>query len=214
MVASAWTWTKHVGGATITTEPVEVYVGQKVQVDVSYEPAGLLSNHTNASAYNYSPSPWSNPNLGSPAKAGDHLTVTGTNAGSTSVVLNHNDGLTKTIYYTVLALPLVHFVDNIHGETFANVVATVSGDGWTVTTTLPTPTHSAVDDPGGSYNTCERQHLHLIGWIESEWADAHPNAEPGDITGAGAGNYYAAGANIDLVAQNGKTFYAVWAKFE
>jgi hypothetical protein len=54
----------------------------------------------------------------------------------------------------------------------------------------------------------------LIGWIESEWADAHPNAEPGDITGAGAGNYYAAGANIDLVAQNGKTFYAVWAKFE
>ena len=214
MVANAWTWTKHVGGATITTDPVEVYVGQKVQVDVSYEPAGLLSNHTNASAYNYSPSPWSNPNLGSPAKAGDHLTVTGTNAGSTSVVLNHNDGLTKTINYTVLALPLVHFVDNIHGEPFANVVATVSGDQWTVTTTRPTPTHSAVDDPGASYNTCERQHLHLVGWILSTWADAHPNAEPGDITGAGAGNYYAAGADIDLVAQNGKTFYAVWAKFE
>lgn len=218
MVASAWTWTKHVGGATITTEPVEVYVGQKVQVDVSYEPAGLLSNHTNASAYNYSPSPWSNPNLGSPAKAGDHLTVTGTNAGSTSVVLNHNDGLTKTINYTVLALPLVHFVDNIHGETFANVVATVSGDGWTVTTTLPTPTHSAVDDPGGSYNTCERQHLHLIGWIESEWADAHPNATHSEIIGAnasnGEGTFLEAGADFNVETYNGKTYYAVWSIIE
>lgn len=217
MVASAWTWTKHVGGATITTDPVEVYVGQKVQVDVSYEPAGLLSNHTNNSAYDY-PKPWSNPNVGSPAKAGDHFTVTGTNAGSTSITLTHNDGLTKTIYYTVVARPLVHFVDKIHDETFADVVAAVSGDGWTVTTTLPTPTHSDVSDPGSSYNTCERQHLHLVGWILSTWADAHPGATHEQIVGAnvsnGAGTFLEAGADFNVETYNGNTYYAVWSQVE
>lgn len=222
MVASAWTWTKHVGGATITTDPVEVYVGQKVQVDVSYEPAGLLSNHTNASAYNYSPSPWSNPNLGSPAKAGDHFTVTGTNAGSTSVVLNHNDGLTKTIYYTVLALEKVHFEDLVHGKAFADVEATVSGDKWTVSWAGNTPTSDNWTTPNA--NTCETNHLHLVGWIRSDWPAlvAYLNGtgdKPTTTAIVGAGNdgeghayFLAPGASINVQTFDGKTFYAVWAE--
>ena len=224
MVTSAWTWTKHVGGATITTDPVEVYVGQKVQVDVSYEPAGLLSNHTNASAYNYSPSPWSNPNLGYPAKAGDHFTVTGTNAGSTSVVLNHNDGLTKTIYYTVLALEKVHFEDLVHGKSFDDVEATVSGDKWTVSWAGNTPTSDDWTTPNA--NTCEENHLHLVGWIRSDWPAlvSYLNGTgdaPSTAAIAGAGNdgeghayFFAPGASINVQTFDGKTFYAVWAKVE
>jgi uncharacterized repeat protein (TIGR02543 family) len=210
MCATAWTWTTHDGGEEVTTEPLEVYVGQQIRIDVTYSPAGLLSSHTNNTAYNYSPYPWSNSNLGSPSRAGAYFTVTGTNAGSTSVVLNHNDGLTKTIYYTVKALPLVHFTDNVHNVVFADVAGTLEANALVKDKTTPTTS----DFSGTTYNSCEEKHEHLVGWIESSWADENPNATHSEIAGAGPGVFYTAGASIDVDAQNGKTFYAVWSKIE
>ena len=111
----------------------------------------------------------------------------------------------------VKALPSVTFTDIVHDETFGAVTATVSVDKLTVTTTKKTPTHADVDDPGDSYNACERQHLHLVGWIDKDWADDNPDATHAEIVAATA-YFYAPNADIDLVAKNGKTFYAVWAK--
>lgn len=126
--------------------------------------------------------------------------------------------ITKTVTIRVKALPLAHFVDNVHNESFADVVATVTTG--VVSLTKQTPTHDDVSDPGSDHNTCERKHLHLIGWIDGEWSpySAYMNGT-GDkpsitaITGA-TGYFYAPGADIDLVAKDGKTFYAVWAQVE
>ena len=212
---TGWTWKQELADASEITIPatVELYIGQQAKFNLkTYDPADVLAGKKGYSA------DYTNEDLAQDNKAGAYYVTRAKIAKeSTTLTLTStsNGEVQEVITIRIKALPLVHFVDNIHGETFADVVANVdASEKRTVYTTKPTPTHSAVDDPGASYNTCERQHLHLIGWIESEWADAHPNAEPGDITGAGAGNYYAAGANIDLVAQNGKTFYAVWAKFE
>ena len=124
--------------------------------------------------------------------------------------------ITKTITIRVKALPLAHFVDNVHNESFADVVATVSTG--VVTLTKQTPTHA--DFTGSALNTCEETHLHLIGWIDGDWAPyAAYMAGTGDkptisaITGA-TGYFYAPGADIDLVAKDGKTYYAVWANVE
>lgn len=212
---TGWTWKQELADASEITIPatVDLYIGQQAKFNLkTYDPADVLEGKKGYSAE------YTNADLAQDSKAGAYYVTRGKIAKeSTTLTLTStsNGSVQEVITIRIKELPLVHFVDNIHGETFADVVANVdASEKRTVYTTKPTPTHSAVDDPGGSYNPCERQHLHLIGWIESEWADAHPNAEPGDITGAGAGNYYAAGANIDLVAQNGKTFYAVWAKFE
>jgi len=124
--------------------------------------------------------------------------------------------ITKTVTIRVKALPLAHFVDNVHNESFADVVATVSTG--VVTLTKQTPTHA--DFTGSALNTCEETHLHLIGWIDGDWAPyAAYMAGTGDkptisaITGA-TGYFYAPNADIDLVAKNGHTYYAVWAQVE
>ena len=113
---------------------------------------------------------------------------------------------------TVKPQPRVHFVDKIHGESFADLLPTV--ESYVATYTRTTPTHSDVSDPGESYNSCERQHLHLVGWILSTWADANPGATHSQILGAGSGKYYAAGASINVETHDGDTFYAVWSKIE
>jgi hypothetical protein len=96
---------------------------------------------------------------------------------------------------------------------FSAVAATIDEmDKRVVYLTKTTPTTS--DFSGTTYNTCEEQHEHLVGWIESGWADEHPNATHSEIAGAGADVFYTAGASIDVEAQNGKTFYAVWSKIE
>jgi len=126
--------------------------------------------------------------------------------------------ITKTITIRVKALPLAHFVDNVHNVDFDDVVATATTG--VVTLTKKTPTHDDVSDPGSDHNTCERKHLHLIGWIDGEWSpySAYMNGT-GDkpsitaITGA-TGYFYAPNADIDLVAKNGHTYYAVWAQVE
>ena len=204
----------NVAMSSVSVSPTEmdVYAGQKKPVTVTFTPANATDRSYSAgSSYTYV-------NIQNKGASSFNIegktSVTDANHDETVTVTTTDGSKTATVDVTVKPLPKVMFVDNVHNESFANVIATVDEGGLTVTTTKSTPTHSDVSDPGASYNTCERQHLHLLGWIESTWADAHPNAEPGDITGAGAGNYYAAGADIDLVTQNNKTFYAVWTKIE
>lgn len=223
MVVTAWTWTKHSDGSTVTSTPVDVYVGQKIQLDIAYTPDGVLSTHKASTYYSQTSN---STYIYNPTKASAYFTFTGKAAvASTTIALEHNDGPTKDINVRVLALPYVTFVDVIHGIagddfdvsagsiTSAGVVtAVLSGDAWTVTTTLKTPTHDDVDDPGSSYNTCERGHLHLVGWIDKEWVDdGHLDATHEQIAGA-TGYFYTPDADIDLVAKNGHTFYAVWGK--
>ena len=212
MRVTSWTWTKG-GGAIPAT--VDVYVGQKIQLDVSMSPSGVLTSHKNNTSYTYDVN---STYIGNPNRAGAYFTFEGKAAvASTTITLTHNDdtsspkAFAQTVNVCVKALPSVTFTDIVHDETFGAVTATVSVDKLTVTTTKKTPTHADVDDPGDSYNACERQHLHLVGWIDKDWADDNPDATHAEIVAATA-YFYAPNADIDLVAKNGKTFYAVWAK--
>ena len=79
-----------------------------------------------------------------------------------------------------------------------------------ISATKKTPTHE--DFTGSTYNTCEEVHIHLMGWILKDWAEEHPDATHSEIVGAGASNFFATNADINVSTYNGKTFYAVWAK--
>lgn len=124
--------------------------------------------------------------------------------------------ITKTVTIRVKALPLVHFVDNVHNEAFADVVATV--ETGVITLTKQTPTHADFD--GDGTNTCEETHLHLVGWIDGDWEPyakymSGTGSQPTDAEIIGATGYFLApDTDIDLVAKDGKTYYAVWAKIE
>ena len=212
MKVTSWTWTKG-GGAIPAT--VDVYVGQKIRLDVVMSPSGVLASHKNNTSYTYDVN---STYIGNPTRAGAYFTFEGKAAvASTTITLTHNDdtsspkAFAQTVNVCVKALPSVTFTDIVHDETFGAVTATVSGDKLTVTTTKKTPTHADVDDPGASYNTCERQHLHLVGWIDKDWADENPDATHAEIIAA-TSSFYAPNADIDLVAKNGKTYLAVWAK--
>lgn len=204
--ANAWNWTYN-GGAI--PDPLVLYVGINKQLDVTYEPADLLNTQKNYTVTR------TDAHVAQVGKAYDHYTMRGA-AGVTEVtnstVTFSLNGLSQTVNVTVKPQPRVHFVDIVHGESFADVGPAV--ESYVATFIQPTPTHSDVSDPGENYNSCERGHLHLVGWIESTWADAHPGATSGEITGAGSDIYYEAGASINVEVQNGKTFYAVWCIVE
>ena len=144
--------------------------------------------------------------------------------------------ITKTVTIRVKALPTVTFEDLIHNKTdFAN-----SGDGWNAGTgvlsstasnvgvvshTKKTPTHTDVAAPGTG-NDCEKGHLHLMGWIRSDYPAlvAYMNgtgARPEYSAIISAGNddsdkvyFLEPNASINVEDFNGKTFYAVWATIE
>ena len=144
--------------------------------------------------------------------------------------------ITKTVTIRVKALPTVTFEDLIHNKTdFAN-----RGDGWTAGTgvlsstasnvgvvshTKKTPTHADVAAPGTG-NDCEKGHLHLMGWIRSDYPAlvAYMNGtgvrpEYSAIISAGDDDsdkayFLAPNASINVEDFNGKTFYAVWATIE
>ncbi len=193
-----------------------LYMGQTEEIAVTYTPANTTTKGYTTGSYTYVKKESTSTNA--------KIVLTGksvTKQESETVTLTSSDAgaKTATIAVTIKPLPLVHFVDIIHNEEFDNVVATT--DGTTVTFAKTVPTHDDLDVPG-SGNDCEKEHLHLIGWIRSDYtkvanymngtADAPTNEE---ITGAGTGYYYTAGADITLTdAMHGKTFYAVWAKTE
>lgn len=208
-------------GVSVLPTEMEVYAGQKKPVTVTFTPANATDRSYTTGSYTYV-------NIQNKAAASFNIegktTVTDANHNETVTVTTTDGSHTATINVTVKPLPKATFLDIVHSLTdFSTggaalpstgiLIATVSTDGQTVTTTKKTPTHSDLSDPG-SGNECERNHLHLAGWILKDWADEHPDATSSDISGAGAGNFYAPDADIDLVAKNGKTFYAVWAIIE
>ncbi|MBR6168051.1 MAG: InlB B-repeat-containing protein, partial [Paludibacteraceae bacterium] len=217
---SSWTWTYN---SAAIPNPVNLYEGEKARFDVEYTPSDIIDGkktytRTKEDAYMN----WYGGGIQPTYFQCQGKASTG--ESTTPIVVTHADGPTITINVKVKPLPSVTFVDNVHNKTdFTNwgtdgVVSSTVTTG-VVTHTKPTPSHADISDPGASYNACERQHLHLVGWIRSDWADEHPSATHSQITSVGdddAGNpyFYTAGADIDVEAQNGKTFYAVWSKIE
>ena len=227
---SSWTWTY--GGEAIPN-PVNLYVGEKARFDVEYTPSDVILSkktytRTKVDAYIN----WYGGDLQPTYFYCSGRASTGDN--TTPVTVTHADGPETTIYVKVKALPTVTFVDLIHNKMdFTN-----SGEGWTAGTGVlsstvstgvvshakKTPTHTDVSAPVGG-NTCETEHLHLIGWIRSDWpalvaymngTGSASDVETEDITGAGADGdsknyFFSPDADINVETYNGKTFYAVWA---
>lgn len=209
---TGWTWKQENPGPTEIDIPsvVNLYVGQEAWFNLkSYTPADVI-----AEKKGYSVSK-TDADVAQAAKAADYYKARASRVvASTTLTLtsSSNSSVKQVITISISALPSVTFTDIIHDETFGVVPATIDAtDKRIVYTTKQTPTHADVDDPGASYNTCERQHLHLVGWIDKDWADEHPDATHAEIIAATT-SFYAPNADIDLVAKNGKTYLAVWAK--
>ena len=208
MTATAWSWTYN--GAAIPN-PINLYVGQSASLVATYEPSG---NELTSTAKNYNVVKTDGLTYVSKTYAVEHPTYTFTASaemadGTITLTNQQNTSLTTTVHIHVEALPRVHFEDHVHGKVFADVVATIAENALNPNKTMKT----SVDWTGANLNSCEEQHEHLVGWIESSWADEHPNATHSEIAGA-TGYFYAAGADINVLTNNGKTFYAVWAKVE
>ena len=195
-----------------------LYVGEAEEIAVTYDPVNTTTKGYTTGSYTYVTVGRSNNKITLTGKAAtsevtERVTLTSSDAGAK----------TATIDVTVKPLPKVTFVDNLQGKTdFSNwgsdgVVSSTVTDG-VVTHMKPTPSHTDISDPGASYNACERNHLHLVGWIESTWADAHPSATHSEITGAnasnGEGTFLEAGADFNVETYNGNTYYAVWSQVE
>ncbi len=211
---TGWTWKQQSTGETEITIPdvVDLYVGQQAWFNLkSYTPADVIAGKKGYS------SSYTNTYLAQDSKAETYYKTRAkavTESTTLTLTSSSNSSVTQEITIRIKALPSVTFTDIIHGETFGAVTATVDAtDKRVVYTTKKTPTHDDLDEPG-SGNDCEKQHLHLAGWILKDWADLHPDATSSEISGAGSGNFYSTNADIDLVAKNGKTFYAVWSKLE
>ena len=210
--ATAWSWTYNSGAIP---NPLEMYVNEYHQLDVTYTPADLLSTQKNYTVTKES-------SIAEVSKQVGYYKMRGatgvTEVTNTTVTLTLGD-LSQTVNVKVKPLPTIHCVDLIHGESFSDVAATVATGVVTLTKTMPT--HDDLAEPG-SGNDCEKEHLHLIGWIRSDYSkvDAYMNGTGNkptisEITSAGTGYYYTAGSSITLTdAMHGKTFYAVWAKEE
>ena len=235
LTAWAWKYKKDADVADGSVDPydipdvVEIYKDQYARFIITgYTPSDVISDKQGYvySAGGVEPA-YSTSYLTWVANTPTYFTLKGKAATESTTIVFKATGdntITKTMTIRVKALPSVTFVDKLQDKTdFTNwgtdgVVSSTVTTG-VVTHTKPTPSHADISDPGSNYNTCERQHLHLVGWIRSDWADEHPSATHSQITSVGdddAGNpyYYTAGADIDIEAQNGKTFYAVWSKIE
>lgn len=224
------TWTaKTLNSISLAEASVSVYVGEIKYVNVIFDPTDILSK-----AFSQSATP-SYCQLNS-YDSYNKLKITGGRSGAdisvnrtetVSIKYTADETKTASISVTVKPLPTVTFVDLIHNKSdFAN-----SGDGWTagtgvlsstVTTGVvshakKTPTHTDVSAPVGG-NACETGHLHLMGWIRSDYEKvaaymAGTGAAPtvSELTSAGTGYWFTPNADINVETYNGKTFYAVWA---
>lgn len=212
-ITAQWT-AKPLNNIILAQTEVEIYDQQYVQIDVTYDPADIVTK-------GYTLTGPALTKVVTTSSTQTQLKISATKAGviisevvseTVSIKANADETKTASVVVTIKPLPRVHFTDIIHNVVFGDVVEEIVGN--VLSGAKTTPTHSDISDPGASYNTCERQHLHLLGWIESTWADAHPGATSGEITGAGSSIYYEAGASINVEVQNGKTFYAVWCIVE
>ena len=239
---TGWSW-KYKKGNVGSADPamavpdvVEAYVGEYVRFIIDgYTPSDLISASRGYVYINEEPKDIPVYNSTELAQVGkdaacSYYTTRGTKAVSSTTITFKAVGdntITQTFTLKINALPTVIFTDLIHNtDDFTN-----SGDGYTAATGVlsstvttgvvshakKTPTHDDVDAPGTG-NSCEKTHLHLIGWIRSDYekvADymAGTGAAPtvSELTGAGAGYWFLPDADINVETYNGKTFYAVWA---
>lgn len=201
---------------SISPSSGEVYVGQYVDFTVSYNPADYLSQ-----GYTLDATPtYVTKESAAPANtklrlkggrgSGPGASITATVNETVTIKASGDNTKKASVNMTINPLPRVHFVDLVHGKEFADVVATISDNALNPNKTMKT----SVDWTTPNANDCEEQHLHLAGWILSTWADANPDATHSEIAGAGATNFYAPGAAINVLTNNGNTYYAVWAKEE
>jgi uncharacterized repeat protein (TIGR02543 family) len=222
---TGWTFTNHIGGAEITSTPIVVYVDQKVQLDIAYSPEPLLSSHKANTQYDYTRSD-DDSYIKSPSKATDKFSFIGkasTNGTTTSITLTHNDDsdpatFAKTINVEVRALPTDKFLDLVHGVEFDDQAATlttsegVTNGGVVFTYTAPGGDQEEWSTPYA--NTCEQKKVKLVGWVESEYADACIAADSfptTDALKADSEHFFEVGTT--MTASN-KTYYAVWAEKE
>jgi uncharacterized repeat protein (TIGR02543 family) len=224
------TWTaKTLNSISLAEASISVYVGEIKYVDVIFDPTDILSK-----AFGQVATP-SYCQLNS-YDSYNKLKITGGRAGAdisvnrtetVSIKYTADETKTASISVTVKPLPTVTFVDLIHNKLdFAN-----SGDGWTAGTGVlsstvstgvvshakKTPTHTDVSAPVGG-NACETGHLHLMGWIRSDYSKVADymngtgeTPSVSDLTTAGAEYWFLPDADINTETYNGKTFYAVWA---
>ncbi len=209
---TGWTWKQALPDESIAIpSKVVLYVGQRAEFDlIEYDPSDVLEEKKGYGVTKEDTYLTQNAKAAAYYKADAKAAVESTTLTLTST---SNISVQEVINIQIKALPSVTFEDHVHSVVFSAVAATIDEtDKRVVYLTKTTPTTS--DFSGTTYNTCEEQHEHLVGWIESSWADEHPDATHSQIAGAGAGVFYTAGASIDVEAQNGKTFYAVWSKIE
>jgi hypothetical protein len=215
---TGWSWTYK--DAAIPNV-VELYIGEYARFDIAgYTPSDVI-NDKKGFVYVAAGDPstmqpvYNTDDLAHVGHSTNYYTIRGKRATeSTTVVFKStgNSELMQTMTLRIKALPVVHFKDLVHGEVFADVAATVTTG--VVTKSKPTPTHD--DWSGSPKNTCETGHVHLVGWIDSEWAEEYlsDDAMPNKATIEASGYFYAPNAAIDTEANNGKTFYAVWSTIE
>ena len=200
---TGWNWTYK---SAAIPAVVELYLNEIAQFDVTYSPADLLSDQKGYDAT------YTNPPLAQDAKATAYYKVHGnTVSESTTLTLTStaNTDFEKVITLRIKALPVVHFVDIVHSIAGGDVAATVTTG--IVTLEKNAPIHADFDETGA--NDCETAHTKLIGWIDSEWADANPDATHSEIVAA-TEYLLSPGESINTETLNGKTYYAVWAKLE
>ena len=196
---TAWSWTYN---SAAIPNPINLYIGQTAALVATYTPSGLLNSEKD---YNITKS--SGLTQVSKTYAVEHPTYTfradeAMDDGTVTLTNKVNSSLTITVHVHVSPLPLVHFVDIVHGYVFADVVGTIEDNALVANKT--TPTHEEYSGTGA--NDCETEHTRLVGWIEKTWADTHPNATHADIIDAGTGVFIEASAAINVLTYNGKTY--------
>ena len=207
-ITAGWS-AKALTSISVTPTTAEVYVGQYVELPVTYDPADILTKgYTLVATPAYCVTTGSTNNTLKLTGGRSGVTITEDKVETVSIKANADNTKTASVTITVKPLPVDHYLDLVHGETFADQSASIVDNALSAAYTAPG--HADVPVPGEG-NACEKGHLHLVGWIESEWADAHLTATMTEMMAAedGSGNalFHAA---YDPMTASGKTYYAVW----
>lgn len=208
-VTAGWT-AKPLTSISVTPTTAEVYVGQYVVLPVTYDPADVLTKgYTLVATPGYCVTTGSTNTTLKLTGGRGGVSITEDKVETVSIKANADNTKTASVTITVKPLPVDHFLDLIHGQTFADQVATIVDNALSASYTAPG--HDDVDAPV-SGNDCEKGHLHLIGWIESEWADAHLTATMAEIKAAKDDGLNPLFHDVySPMTASGKTYYAVWA---
>ena len=211
VTATAGWAAKTLSSISVAPTTAEVYVGQYVQIPVTYDPADILTKgYTLVSTPGYCVTTGSTNTTLKITGGRGGVTITSTQVETVSIKATADNTKTASVTVTVKPLPVDHFVDLVHGETFADQAASIVDNN--LSTAYTAPGHADVDAPLEG-NDCEKQHLHLVGWIESEWANAHLTATMSEITSAEDNEhnplFFEVYAPMNV---SGRTYYAVWGK--